>query len=678
VQAAGRILAATTAEGGAAAPERWRVMVAEFGADKNGTPFDKKVLAAHLDKFEGARVFCVAEAQHKDPKTRHPMGKSVRELVGWLENVTATETGIEADLVFLSSASWLSGDIADALEKGKKDLLGLSVDMAVRGTKKKGPGGREIVTATQVVKVEVDVVYEPAAGGRFLQVAAAIAGPNEEEAMLDRLLATLRATRPDLYRQIEARVTAGTVTEDEVLAQIQAAVRDPVGAPDLTAQITTIVTQVLAATKPGASAEESKVLQETRVLACKLQLRDELGASQLPDPVKTKLAKQYDGKVFELADVQAAITAEKEVLDQLTASGVVTGSGDVRVTGDDLDARKTMLKDFFDGKVHSIKACYQHITGDTAMTGKVRDARILASLDRTSWAEVFGDVMHNRLIAEYNASGLGDWRKLVNIVPVADFELRHFTVYGGYGDLPAVAEAGPYTALTSPADTGGSYQATKRGGTEDLTWEMLLGDKVGAVRRLPQKLGRAASRTLYNFVFAFLRSNAAIYDTVALFHLASHANLLTAALAADGVALKAARLQMLKQKEAGSLEPLGIPPRYIVVPPDLQDIAYALTVQPNVGGFTPTAADALKDQVWEVITDKLATDTNNWFLAADPRDIPGIEVGFLNGNEEPELFVQDMPNVGSMFSNDKLTYKIRHPYGGAVTDFRGFQGNIVA
>ena len=52
--------------------------------------------------------------------------------------------------------------------------------------------------------------------------------------------------------------------------------------------------------------------------------------------------------------------------------------------------------------------------------------------------------------------------------------------------------------------------------------------------------------------------------------------------------------------------------------------------------------------------------------AADPADIPGLEIGFLDGKEEPELFVQDAPNSGSMFSNDKLTYKIRHIYGGAV------------
>jgi hypothetical protein len=43
-----------------------------------------------------------------------------------------------------------------------------------------------------------------------------------------------------------------------------------------------------------------------------------------------------------------------------------------------------------------------------------------------------------------------------------------------------------------------------------------------------------------------------------------------------------------------------------------------------------------------------------------------LEIGFLDGREEPELFIQDMPNTGSMFSNDKLTYKLRHIYGGGV------------
>ncbi|MBV5350479.1 hypothetical protein JZU71_04980, partial [bacterium] len=96
-----------------------------------------------------------------------------------------------------------------------------------------------------------------------------------------------------------------------------------------------------------------------------------------------------------------------------------------------------------------------------------------------------------------------------------------------------------------------------------------------------------------------------------------------------------------------------------------------------LGNFTPTQADAVRRQTWEVIPVKHWSDVNNWYLIADPADIPTIEIGFMDGKEAPELFVQDMPNVGSMFSNDQLTYKIRHIYGGAVMDYRGFYGAIV-
>ena len=71
------------------------------------------------------------------------------------------------------------------------------------------------------------------------------------------------------------------------------------------------------------------------------------------------------------------------------------------------------------------------------------------------------------------------------------------------------------------------------------------------------------------------------------------------------------------------------------------------------------------------------TDTNDWALSADKMDVASVEIGFLDGNQEPELFIQDNPTVGSMFSHDKLTYKIRHVYGGNVLDFRGLWKSVL-
>jgi len=74
----------------------------------------------------------------------------------------------------------------------------------------------------------------------------------------------------------------------------------------------------------------------------------------------------------------------------------------------------------------------------------------------------------------------------------------------------------------------------------------------------------------------------------------------------------------------------------------------------------------------------LRGDENNYYLTAKKSDVEGIEVGFLNGKEEPEILVQDQPTAGNVFVYDTIRYKVRHEYGGAVVDFRAFAGAIVS
>ena len=70
-------------------------------------------------------------------------------------------------------------------------------------------------------------------------------------------------------------------------------------------------------------------------------------------------------------------------------------------------------------------------------------------------------------------------------------------------------------------------------------------------------------------------------------------------------------------------------------------------------------------------------DVNNWYLAAKQSDIDSIELGFVEGEREPVVLIQDDPRTGDVFTNDRITYKVRHEYGGAVTAFQGFDGSIV-
>jgi len=593
----------------------WRCNVVDFGVDKPGTIWwDQATLTAAISQFEGARVFALSEAQHQ--ATSHPFGKSVRDLVGVLRNVAATSTGIEGDLVILPAAKWLRDNLVGCQEQGLSGVIGLSVDIKGKGTTTM-QGGKKYKTLVSVSDVTVDVVYNPAAGGQIMRMAAAVPeGPMDKE--------------------------KSVVDGDESTREV-AAIKN---------ELTGIKAQL-----------------------CANNLETALAASKLPEAAQDSLRGRFSGQVFEMTTLQAAIKDTKDMVDRLTASGTVSGLGDVRIVADQRDKHSLMLDDFFNGKVQSFKAAYQDITGDMRISGELRDAtRLTAAVVTTGFTELLGDSIARKMVAEYTNSGLDAWKKIATAGPVFDFRTNRRVRVGGYGDLAAVAQSAAYAAVTTPADEEATYAATKRGGTEDVTLEAIRNDDVLGLRRIPQKLGRAAARTLYKFVFDMIGGNGNIYTGTAL-ALAGQSNIGTTAL--SKATLQAGRLAMLKQTEAGSLEPLGIAPKYILVPPDLADTAYELTVQPNIGTVQPTSASAINNQIWDVIMVKTWTDANNWWLVADPADIPTIEVGFLDGREEPELFVQDMPNVGSMFSNDKLTYKIRHIYGGAVLDYRGFYGAIV-
>ena len=125
-------------------------------------------------------------------------------------------------------------------------------------------------------------------------------------------------------------------------------------------------------------------------------------------------------------------------------------------------------------------------------------------------------------------------------------------------------------------------------------------------------------------------------------------------------------------------EPYQIPDRYsrgkyLLVPVDLEEAAFNM-LQRN----TNNDRFFIQQQGIEVVPVPEWTDTNDWVLAADPAVSAGIEVGFFNGRQEPEIVVADAPTSGSLFTHDKIDLKIRHIYGGAVDDYRPLYKAVVA
>lgn len=163
---------------------------------------------------------------------------------------------------------------------------------------------------------------------------------------------------------------------------------------------------------------------------------------------------------------------------------------------------------------------------------------------------------------------------------------------------------------------------------------------------VPADFGASARELRPDLIYSLLMANAAMRDTVALFH-ANHSNL-TGSAALAVATLKAGRAAMMLQTEG--TRNLGIMARFLIVPPTLHDDAQILVRSrklitgsdvlvpednPNAeAGLTPVADPRLENGVTDPTDGTGATvhtgSSSTWFLAGNASQHT-IECAYLKG-----------------------------------------------
>ncbi|MEG6505869.1 phage major capsid protein [Nitratidesulfovibrio sp. 1201_IL3209] len=287
----------------------------------------------------------------------------------------------------------------------------------------------------------------------------------------------------------------------------------------------------------------------------------------------------------------------------------------------------------------------------------------------SDFASVFMDVANKRLLAAYNEAP-ATWRSWVNVVTASDFK----TMYGiSLSEAPTVAlvnELGEYKE-TKLSDSQESYTVGKYGMIMGLSWEMIVNDDLRAFARLPQLMGASVRRKQADVIYALLTSNPTMNDNKALFH-ADRGNLEgTTKTAPTSASLSAARTAMRKFKgPKGAV--LDIQPRTILIPLELEtstEILLRSAALPQAdmssGVHNPWA-----NRLQPIAEPRLsANSATAWYVVGDPSQIDTIEVAFLDGREEPEVFEDEK------FEVDAIRYKVRNVFGAGVMNWRGFYKN---
>lgn len=308
----------------------------------------------------------------------------------------------------------------------------------------------------------------------------------------------------------------------------------------------------------------------------------------------------------------------------------------------------------------------ERYTGRTAI-GLMRQAFAAAGGHSTSdFVQILSNVAQKSMLRgfeeaeetfeEWTAQGV-----LPDFKPATRVDLNLFT------SLAQVQEGAEYEQ-GSVGDRGETIQLAKYGRTFHISWEAMVNDDLDVLSKIPNRMGRAAKRTVGDLVYAILTGNPTMSDGVALFH-ASHANLSTGAGSALGeAALDAARAAMAKQKDPDSkaVGGLNIRPRYLLVPVVLDGSANQLVnSRTAVGQSNPALASKVAGLAKVVSDARLDTASGTaWYLSGSPQQHDTIEVAYLDGQSEPEMFEDESFNI------DGVSRKVRLVAGVKALDFR--------
>lgn len=197
-----------------------------------------------------------------------------------------------------------------------------------------------------------------------------------------------------------------------------------------------------------------------------------------------------------------------------------------------------------------------------------------------------------------------------------------------------------------------------------LTRQAIINDDLGLFSKIATKYGSAAKRLVNKMVYAQLTGNVKMQDNVALFD-AKHGNVATTGEALSVKAIAKAITAMRRQKGITGDATLNITPKYLVVPPELEMVAYQIVNSTAaVDGVNSGVVNPYKGR-FVVVADAELTDPDAWYLVADATQHDTIEVTYLNGVETPRL------ETRQGFDVDGIEYKVAFDCGVSALDFRG-------
>ena len=664
----------------------------EGEAKGHGITFSADVLRRAVPHYEGKPVFLDHTDMFSSP--------SVKNLAGSLHGATYDEErrGVRATLrpsgpaaetlIALRDAAKSTPAIMDAI--GFSTVLRMKIDRAG--------------AVTEIIQVKsVDVVIDPARGGKFLQEINSLSAD-------DRRASRVNQSTIGVLMKKKVKVKAEIPDADGVLQTVEVE-GEPIGESPIAAQLSAnaeAAAELLGAHQLQQQMDAQLAQSEQTLAALSGNLLEtSLANSKLPSIVQDRIKRQYQGKSFKPTELALTIKeAREEVAALLDAqniagpgrhaiSGMITGVDQFKLAYADLLSlpREVGQENTKVARLSGIREAYILGTGDSELRGGYYPTFALASAD---FPGITADLLNKILTNAWKdyEEAYGWWQKIATVEHFTSLRDVKWLKTGTIGSLPTVNERGEYTQLPI-GDNKETSVWYKYGGYMGFTLEDMINDDVRALKRLPQEAALGGMRNISEQVAAIFTANSGagpamadggnLFNATAVTTLGGHANLLTTALGTDYTAWKAISKAMYNQpllvKNAtgkyGTGKKQAIRPRFCLVPVDLEDQANALFLPrweaqaQNVAAVSPTFGGRV-----EPIVVPEWTDATDYAAVADPKYVPSIMIGEIFG-VKPQVFSASSEMDPAMFANDECRIKVRQFLNVGVADWRGLHKSNV-
>lgn len=294
------------------------------------------------------------------------------------------------------------------------------------------------------------------------------------------------------------------------------------------------------------------------------------------------------------------------------------------------------------------------------------------SIGPDNFDALLSDYMNRRLATGYEVWD-SNWKKIVSIRKNVTLLTQRIVRIGEFNNLDELATTGGvFQEINPPSDDEISYSVGGWGNIIAVDFKTKMTDELGWFDKMSHNAGKAGIRTLHKWLFVTnLQDNPTVDDGNSLFDSTNHAN--DDDSAGVGKTLNYANLastwELIRAQTDANGEPIYVSGVWIVCGTTNEINAETLFVS----DYNPDTANREPNFFKKVVKGYVICPYlgNDWYVYSDPNSFETFEVGFLDDEDEPQLFMLD-PQVSDEYFRTKQTmWRIENYFGGNWVDWRG-------